>query len=292
MGRIKRIFQEAIADNITGEAAKVAYYFFLSLFPLILVLFALTGYFGGARAFGWITQQLQGRVPPATANFLAGAIREITSKPNAGALGIGIVLTFWSASGGVSALADGLDIMYDVQEKRGFVEERLISFALLVACVVLLVSGAVAIVAGPAIIRSLGLGVVADVLRWPLAFILVVALFWLLYTFLPNRDQSHARSQVFLGAVVGALAWLAITAGFRFYMSHLGSYSKTYGAVGAVIVLMLWLYLSAICVLFGGEVASVLEVTRERKGGRGGLSGPSERHGEWGKGEDEMRRAA
>ncbi|HEY8469276.1 MAG TPA: YhjD/YihY/BrkB family envelope integrity protein, partial [Longimicrobiales bacterium] len=148
MRKLSRIFREAVADNITGESAKVAYYFFLSLFPLILVLFALTGLLGGERAFDWIMTQIQGRVPPQAAGLLRGVVREITSRPETGTLGIGLLLTLWAASGGVAALADGLNRMYDVREDRGFLKKRGIALLLLVAGLVLLVGGALAIIAG------------------------------------------------------------------------------------------------------------------------------------------------
>lgn len=267
MRKLERIFREAVADNITGESAKVAYYFFLSLFPLILVLFALTGLIGGERAFGWIMTQIQGRVPPQTAGLLRGAVREITSRPEAGTLGIGLLLTLWAASGGVAALADALNRMYDVREDRGFLKKRGIALLLLVAGLVLLVGGAVAIIAGVPIIRSLGVGTAAEIGAWVLAFVLVVALFALIYYVLPNRDQSRSKATVLVGAVVGAIVWLLATTGFQVYVANFGSYRATYGAIGAVIVLMLWLYLTALAILFGGEVASVLEGVRsERRG--------------------------
>lgn len=267
MRKLERIFREAVADNITGESAKVAYYFFLSLFPLILVLFALTGLIGGERAFGWIMTQIQGRVPPQTAGLLRGAVREITSRPEAGTLGIGLLLTLWAASGGVAALADALNRMYDVREDRGFLKKRGIALLLLVAGLVLLVGGAVAIIAGVPIIRSLGVGTAAEIGAWVLAFVLVVALFALIYYVLPNRDQSRSKTTVLVGAVVGAIVWLLATTGFQVYVANFGSYRATYGAIGAVIVLMLWLYLTALAILFGGEVASVLEGVRsERRG--------------------------
>ena len=267
MRKLSRIFREAVADNITGESAKVAYYFFLSLFPLILVLFALTGLLGGERAFDWIMTQIQGRVPPQAAGLLRGVVREITSRPETGTLGIGLLLTLWAASGGVAALADGLNRMYDVREDRGFLKKRGIALLLLVAGLVLLVGGALAIIAGVPIIRSLGLGAAAELGAWILAFVLVVAQFALVYYVLPNRDQSRSKGTVLIGAVVGALVWLLATTGFQVYVTNFGRYRATYGAIGAVIVLMLWLYLTAFAILFGGEVASVLEgVHSDRRG--------------------------
>lgn len=258
---VKRIVREAADDNLTGESAKAAYYIFLSFFPLILVIFALTGIFGGEQTFDWIMDQIRGRTPPSTAAFLDDVVRQITSRPEAGALGIGILLTIWSASGSIAALADGLDTVYDVKERRNWFKKRVLVLTLLLAVVVLLVGGAVIIVAGPPIIEALGLGVVAKILRWPVAAIMIVALFWILYYFLPNRDQGEAKGKVLIGAVVGSLVWLAVTAGFRFYVSNFGNYNKAYGSIGVVIVLMLWLYLTSLSILFGGEVAAVLEET-------------------------------
>lgn len=280
---MKEIAREALADNLTGESAKAAYYIFLSLFPLILVIFALTGYFGGDQAFQWIMDQIRSQTPPTTAAFLDDVVRQITSNPEAGALGIGLVLTFWSASGSVAALADGLNTVYDVEERRGWLKKRGMALLLLLAVVVLLVGGAVVIVAGPPIIEALGLGVLADILRWPVAAIMIVSLFWILYYFLPNRDQSQAKGKVLIGAVVGALVWLAVTAAFRFYVSNFGNYNKAYGSVGVIIVLMLWLYLTALSILFGGEVAAVLEA---RGRGERGAGEPGEERGE---GEDEKK---
>jgi len=159
--------------------------------------------------------------------------------------------------------------MYDVREDRGFLKKRGIALLLLVAGLVLLVGGALAIIAGVPIIRSLGVGPAAELGAWVLAFILVVALFALVYYVLPNRDQSRSKATVLIGAVVGALVWLLATTGFQVYVTNFGSYRATYGAIGAVIVLMFWLYLTALAILFGGEVASVLEGVRsERHGGK------------------------
>ncbi|MGH7550879.1 MAG: YihY/virulence factor BrkB family protein [Gemmatimonadota bacterium] len=98
-----------------------------------------------------------------------------------------------------------------------------------------------------------------DVLRWPLAFVLIVALLCLIYYFLPDRDQRPSRVYVLIGALVGGALWVLTTLGFRLYVANFGSYDRTYGLVGAVIVLLIWMYLTALTVLVGGEVASSLE---------------------------------
>lgn len=262
---VRRTFTEARADNITGEAAKVAFYLFLSLFPLILVLFSLTGLVGGDAAFTLIMERIEAAVPPETAQYLERFVRQVTEQRRPAVLSVGLLLTLWAASGGFAAFGDGLNTMYGIAETRSWWKKRAIALGVLLASVVLLLGGALLILAGPEAIGALGLSTVWDVLRWPLAFALIVALLWLIYLTLPNRDQSGVKTETLIGAVVGAALWLLATAGFRFYVANFGSYGETYGFVGAVIVLMLWLYLTAVATLLGGEVASVLE-RRERAG--------------------------
>ncbi len=266
---VKRIGKESLSDNITGEAAKVAYYFFLSLFPLVLVLFALTGLIGGDSAFRWIMGRMQTAMPAETASYLEQFVRQVTNQPRPGILSIGLVLTLWSASNVFAAFADGLNTMYDVEEGRSWWKKRLVAVALLVGTSILIVASAAAIVAGEAIGRALGLGVAWNLLRYALAFVLLTFVLALLYYFLPDREQSSEKGRILLGAAIGALLWVGATTLFRVYVANLGSYSETYGFVGAVIVLLLWLYLTGVAVLLGGEVAAVLE-KQAREGRRDG----------------------
>lgn len=264
MDALKQIFADAREDNITGEAAKVAYYLFLSLFPFILVLLSLTGLVGGDQAFQWIMGRIQQAVPPETAGFLERFVREITDQPRPGVFSIGLLLTLWAASGGISAPADGLNVMFDVGASRGWVRKRATALAVLLVAVLLLTGGAFILIAGPAIARATGLGPIWSVLSWPIAFLMLAALFYLIYYTLPDRDQSRSRLPVLIGAVAGAAAWLLATLLFRLYITNFGSYSATYGFVGAIIVLMLWLYLTALAILFGGEIASAAARRMER----------------------------
>ncbi|MFN2384409.1 MAG: YihY/virulence factor BrkB family protein [Gemmatimonadota bacterium] len=250
---------EARSDNLTGEAAKVAYYFFLSLWPLLLGVLAFTGLVGGEPAFAWIMNWLEAVVPGDLATLLARFVREITADERPDMLSLGIVLTLWSGSGIFAALADGLNVICDVTEGRPWWRKRLVALGMLVGASLLLTGGAAAILAGGSIISSLGLGAAWNVARWPVAFLLLVVLAGLLYVFLPNRTPRFAGRPLAIGALVGALLWVLVTSGFRLYVAHWGSYSQTYGFVGAIIVLLLWLYLTALALLFGGEVAASLE---------------------------------
>ncbi|HEX7120446.1 MAG TPA: YihY/virulence factor BrkB family protein [Longimicrobiales bacterium] len=266
-GFLKQTAREAIGDNLTGEAAKVAYYFFLSLFPLILVLFALTGLLGGDAAFRWIMGRLETALPADTATYLERFVRQVTDQPRPGVLSIGILLTLWSASNVFTAFADGLNTMYDVEETRSWWKKRLVAIALLVATAVLIVGSATAILAGGAIGRALGVGALWNALVLPIAFVLLTLGLWLIYYFLPAVESRRRKGRILVGAIFGALVWIGATYLFRLYVANFGSYGETYGFVGAVIVLLLWLYLSALAVLLGGEVAAVLE-SRARPAGR------------------------
>lgn len=254
----KRAVRGAFQDNITGEAAKAAYYFFLSLFPMILALFALTGFLGGSTAFQSIMAWLTSVLPDGATDYMEHFVREITDEQRPDALSLGILLAVWSGSNFFAALGDGLDVMFNVQHRATWWRKRLKAILLMALGVVLLGGGSLALIAGPAIAARLGIAAVTAWLVWPIAFLLIVTLFFLIYYIMPAHDQSSIRRELMIGAVVGSGVWLLAAAGFRFYVSNFGNYSMTYGVVGGIIVLMLWLYLTAFAVLFGGEVADTL----------------------------------
>jgi membrane protein len=254
----RRVLASARDDNITGESAKAAYYLFFSIFPLILAAFALTGVVGGERAFVWIMQRVETLAPGEGAVVLEEFVREITEQRRFGALSIGLLLALWAGSNFFAALGEGLDRMFNVREPASFLKRRAKALLMLLAGGALLVAGATVILAGPTLFERLGLGPVGSVLRWPLGFVLIAALLWLMYYILPNREQHDIKREIASGALVGTIVWLVATGGFSFYVQNFADYDRTYGAVGAVIVLMLWLFVTALAVLFGGEVAHVL----------------------------------
>lgn len=259
---VRQILREAMHDRITGEAAKAAYYLFLSLFPLILALFALTGIFGGAAAFDWIMGRLERSLPGEAATYLEQFVREVTGESRPGILSFSILFTLWSASNIFTALAEGLNRMYDLEEGRPWWKRRLISLAALVLGSVLLIGGSIALLAGPGFLAFLGLEPALEVLRLPLAIVMLVLLMWLIYFLLPARDMRDAAWPTLIGALVGTGLWLAATLGFRVYVSQFGRYDQTYGFVGGIILLLLWLYLTALAILFGGEVAATIQQRR------------------------------
>jgi membrane protein len=258
-GFLPRLYREADEDGISGEAAKVAYYAFLSLFPFIIALFALTGIFGGKAAFAGIMAYLRDVLPASAAGYLERFVREVTEHKRPGLLSLGALLTLWSASTVFVSLIDGLNAVYDVRDDRGWWRRRLIALFALAGSLVLLVGGTAALLAGPPLVVTLHLVTLWDALRWPLAFGAITAMMWLAYTVLPNRRGQRRRVPTLAGAGVGAGLWLLATWGLQQYLARFGTFSRTYGVVGGVIVLLLWLYLTSLAVLLGGEVAATAE---------------------------------
>lgn len=260
---LRQIVREAMEDQITGEAAKTAYFFFLSLFPLILAMFALTGIFGGDPAFDWIMSRLDMALPGEAAVYLTGFVREITGEERPGILSFSVLFTLWSASRIFATLTDGLNRVYDLEETRRWWKRRLIALVALVVGTVLLVGGSVTLLAGPEILEFLRLGEIWQFLRWPLAILMLVVLMWMVFFLLPDREMGGAWLPTLIGAVVGTGLWVLATAGFRIYVTRFGNYSQTYGFIGGIMVLLLWLYLTALAILAGGEVAATLEQRRD-----------------------------
>lgn len=260
---IRQVVAEAIDDGITGEAAKAAYYFFLSLFPAILALFALTGIFGGQQAFDWIMSWLERALPGDAAGYLRQFVAEVTGDSRPGMLSFSILLALWSASNVFAIVEDGLNRMYDLADTRPWWKRRLLAVVAMVAASVLLTSGAVVLLAGPELLDllglSLGLATALEALRWPLAALLLTGLLWMVYLLLPDRDQRGPVGPTLVGAIVGMLLWVGATAAFRLYVARFATFSQTYGFVGGIIVLLLWLYLTAFAILLGGELAATLE---------------------------------
>lgn len=261
--RLAKIFREAQKDRLTSEAAKAAYYFFLSFFPMVLALFAFTGILGGDRAFDWIMNQLYAALPGDAADYLSRFVLEVTGESRPGLLSFALLLTVWSASNVFVAITDGLNVMYDLEERRTWWKRRAIALVGLVASVILLSAATTALIAGPELISLLRLDAFWHVLRWPLAFVMLTLMMWLIYYLLPNRDQGRAWGPTLIGALTGSGLWVLGTLGFRLYVANFSNYSKTYGFIGGIIILLLWLYLTAAAILFGGEVAATLEQKAE-----------------------------
>jgi membrane protein len=263
---LKKTVKEIGSDRIPSLAAETAYYFFFSLFPLLLFLTPLLGLVGnGQQLMESMLGRLSATMPADTLSLVRRVLGEIiTSSGNAGIMSIGVLLAGWSGSNIFGALMGALNIAYDVEETRPWWKKQLLRIsALLVAGGTMLVATYI-FLDGERVARWIGsaLGVSdAFVAAWTvlqvvLAVALLVALGAVVFKLLPNVKQRWPH--VFVASAITTLLWIIATVLFRMYVQNFGSYNKTYGTIGGVIVLLTWMYYSMFVLLIGGELASEL----------------------------------
>lgn len=276
---LKRAAQEFKNDRASMSAAGMAFYWFLAVFPALLAAVGLLGLFNaGATATESINDAVRSILPGDAARVLTDAVTKAGEQSDGAAvvatlIGLGIAL--WSASAGMVAMQTGLDVAYDVAQDRTFVKKRLVAFALLGVTAVLGGLATVMLVfgqpIGDAIRDDFPMGgafvLVWTAVRWAVAIVSVMILFAAFYYLAPNRD-SPKWAWVSPGGVVAAVVWLAASVGFSFYVSSFGSYAETYGSLAGVVVLLLWLFLSALAVMAGGELNAELERQSAMKAGQ------------------------
>ena len=263
---VKRTASEVQADNYLGLAAQLAYYFFLALFPALLFFVALVSFIPIAGLMDAVSGALA-RVAPnrEVYDILHDQILRIAGDKNGGLLTIGMLGTIWSTSAGVTAIIDTLNTAYDVQEGRPWWKVRLTSLGLTVALAAFIVSSFVLVMAGPTLAEKVAvwahLGPVFEwtwkILQWPVVFGLVAFAVAIIYYYAPDAKQEWIW--ITPGSVLATLLWIVISLGFKFYVQHFASYTATYGAIGGVIVLLLWFYVSGLAVLVGAELNAVIE---------------------------------
>ncbi len=277
---LRRTMREMKADRGPLIAAGMAFYWFLAVFPAVLAGVGILGLVhAGPDVSNSISNAVRRALPGDAARVLTDSITQATGRPSGGsavAAIIGLAVALWSASTGFVALQAGLDVAYDVGEERKFARKRLVAFELIVVAAVMGGVATALIVFG----QPLGEGLrqhlpfggafvlVWTALRWVLGLGALSLLFAGFYYLGPNR-ASPKWTWVSAGGLVATGIWLAASIGFSFYVSSFGSYAKTYGSLTGVVVLMLWLYLSALAVVLGGELNAELERQAEirRRGG-------------------------
>lgn len=256
---------EILDDGVLGLAAQTAYYFFFSLFPLFLFAAPLIGFIGERQEImAWLIANLRQAVPGEAVDLVDNVVRDVLNPSSAGVISIGLIGAAWAGSNVFSALIDALNRAYDVEEGRPWWKKKLIALASVVVAAMLFAVTSAIMLGGPEIAEWLGRATpigeagqaVWNVVQYPLAFTLLVGMLWLIYYFLPNQRQD--KSQILVGAVAAAVLWILVTLLFRTYVVNFGSYNKTYGAIGGVIVLLTWMYLTMLAILTGGELNSEL----------------------------------
>ena len=256
---LKRTVNEIKSDRAPLAAAGMAYYFFLAIFPALIAAVGIMGLVNADTDS--LTRAIETTLPGESGEAITEAFREADQPSEATsrtAAILGIVIALWSASSGMVALQSGLNIAYDVPQDRKFIGKRAMALALILATALL---GGV-----PSPFFTFGEATVWIVGGWILTVVAVITLFSVFYYLGPKRE-SPKWQWVSIGGVAGATLWIAVSLVFGFYVNNYSNYSKTYGSLAGVIVLILWLYLSSLAVLIGGELNSELE----RRAGRQGV---------------------
>jgi membrane protein len=272
---LKATVQEFQRDDALGLAAQLAYYLILALFPFILVLVSLMGTFGSpelaSEVLGYFRQVVPQQAYEIIETFTANIISGRAEAP--GLLSFGILFTIWAASGAFAALINALNRAYDVEETRPFWKVRGIAILMTLGLSVLILVGVLLLVLGPQIGTTIadifGLDrlflLVWDVVRWPVALFFMVLTVALLYYFAPDVEQPFRW--ITPGGLIGVALWVLASVAFNFYVSNFGDYNKTYGSLGAVIILLLYLYISSLTILFGATLNATLVRMKEEISG-------------------------
>jgi membrane protein len=270
---LKRTIREVRDDNLTDWAAALTYYAVLALFPALIVFVALIGLFGSYPRTTNALLEMVGAIGPSSAvETFRGPIEEVVQqKGGAGALlGVGLLGALWSASGYVGAFMRASNAVYEVEEGRRFWKLRPLQIAITVVLVLASAVVAISIVLTGSLARALGnvigLGdsavTVWNIAKWPVLLAVVMTVFALMYWVAPNVRQPGFR-WITPGGALAVVIWLVGSAGFALYVAYFGSYNKTYGSLGSVIVFMVWLWLTNLALLIGAEFNAELERGRE-----------------------------
>ena len=274
----RRVRAETQEDEVLGRAAQLAYYFLLALFPALLFLVSLIGYFAGEDSDlrGDLFRYLGTVLPGEASQLIDDTVQDVTQGSGGGKLSFGILATLWAASNGMGAITESLNVAYDVKESRPWWKVRLSAVGLTLALSFLIISALVLVLYGHDLAEwvagSFGLGRAFElawkILQWPIVLAFVLLAFALIYYFAPDLHDQDWK-WVTPGSVIAVLLWLVVSFGFKTYLEFFNSYSATYGSLGAVIILMLWFYFTGAAILVGGEINSEIEHEMARQGAPG-----------------------
>ena len=261
---LQDLLHEISEDNVFNGAAALGYYLTLAIFPALILLMTLIPYLPVTNVDQAIMDVLARALPAEASGMVANVVDEVTRQQRGGLLSLGLVGTVWAASTGMYAIMRQLNITYDVTEARSFIRARLIALGLSLMFVLLVIGAFSLVVLGSTIeswLGNTGLGpalvVILDALRWIVVIVALLLGFALIYKFGPNIEQQFRF--ITPGSVLGMILLVIASLGFSLYVSRFANYDATYGSIGAVIVLMLWLYLAGLAILVGSEINALLE---------------------------------
>ena len=266
-------------EDLLSSAAQVAYFFLFALFPLLLFLVSIFGIVLGtagdlkSEMFNYLRQTM----PSSAYELVQKTIEEVTQSSNSGKLTFGIIVALYSASAGIDSIRIALNGVYNLTEQRPWWKTKLISLTMTLGLGILVTLALGIVLYGSKftnlLLNTINIPIespfILGVLQFVIAAVVLITIFALLYNYLPlHRDSKWVW--ISPGAVVGIVLWLSLSFAFRLYLSYFNTYDKTYGSLGAVMILMLWLYLTALVILIGGAVNAVLQEFTDPKAAKAG----------------------
>lgn len=260
-----RVKQQIGEDNVSLTASGVSYGWLLAIFPLLGSLIAIYGLIADPADVQRQIESLFGLLSSDVVSALHDQLTALTQKSGAtlgfGAL-FGILFSLWSANSGTKAMITALNIVYSEKEKRGFFKLNLVSLSMTIGMVIAVVSALLLMLVLPIAFRVVGMEETIkntlNTLRWPVLAIGFLIGLAVLYRYAPSREKPRWR-WVTWGSALATLLWILASGGFALYVANFGKYNETYGSLGAVVVLMMWFYITAFIILLGAELNAELE---------------------------------
>ena len=262
---LKRTVNEALADDVFDLAAQQAYYFFFALFPALLFVIGIASFFPLTTLINDVVTMLSRFAPQAVVQIITDAMKTLSNQNSGGVLTFGFLVTIWSSSGAMVSIITTLNTAYDVTESRPWWKTRLTAIGLTIALAIFILVSMCLIIAGPALAEHLAgrlhLGPAFKwawwVLQWPVVFTLVVTAIAVVYYFAPDVEQDWVW--ITPGSVAATALWLAVSLALKLYYQIMPEANAAYGAIGGIMVLMLWFYCSGLALLLGAEMNSEIE---------------------------------
>lgn len=257
----QRVGNEFVDDNVLDYSAMLAYYFFFALFPMVMFLIALIGLVGGQSVGNTLVDQLTRMMPGNASGLVHETVKHTIQASGGGKMTLGVVIGLWSAASGMSGVITALNNVFEVKETRSFIKTKSIALGLTVGNGLLIVIATLLLLYGGNIADHLFGGTIAmawKIVQYPIAIAFLLLSYSTVYYFAPNIDHPHWE-WVTPGSAIGVTLWLIVSFALRVYLHFSNSYNATYGALGTVMILMLWFYVTALALLTGGEVNSEIE---------------------------------
>jgi membrane protein len=259
-----RVFHGISEDRVTTISGGVTFFVLLALFPGLAGLISLYGLFSDSTTIGQHLSSLDGVLPEGGMQILRDQLQQLTSQPPQ-KLGFAtlasLAISLWSANGGIKAMFEGLNAVYEENEKRSFIKLNTVSLALTLGALAFVIVSLLTITVVPTLLSSLGLPGVSEIVnyaRWPVLLAVACLTIAVIYRYGPSREQPQWR-WISPGSIFAAVTWIAASLLFSWYTSHFGSYNKTYGSLGAAVGFMTWIWISTMVILIGAKINAELE---------------------------------